>query len=113
MGHPVFVVEIIPETNEVVIGENADTFAKELIADKTNFMSVEKPEDGMQVTAKIRYAHKGAPCRIYMLDEDRVRVVFDEPVRAATKRTGGRIFYEDDYIVGGRYDYRDSPLKKI
>ena len=47
MGHPVFVVDIIPETNEVVIGENADTFSKELIADKTNFMSVEHPEDGM------------------------------------------------------------------
>ena len=100
MGHPVFVVDIIPETNEVVIGENADTFSKELIADKTNFMSVERPEDGMQVIGKIRYAHKGAPCRIYMLDDDRVRVVFDEPVRAATKGQAV-VFYEDDHIVGG------------
>ena len=100
MGHPVFVVDIIPETNEVVIGENADTFSKELIADKTNFMSVERPEDGMQVIGKIRYAHKGVPCRIYMLDDDRVRVVFDEPVRAATKGQAV-VFYEDDYIVGG------------
>lgn len=100
MGHPVFVVDIIPETNEVVIGENADTFSKELIADKTNFMSVERPEDGMQVIGKIRYAHKGAPCRIYMLDADRVRVVFDEPVRAATKGQAV-VFYEDDHIVGG------------
>ena len=100
MGHPVFVVDIISETNEVVIGENADTFSKELIADKTNFMSVERPEDGMQVIGKIRYAHKGAPCRIYMLDADRVRVVFDEPVRAATKGQAV-VFYEDDHIVGG------------
>ena len=100
MGHPVFVVDIIPETNEVVIGENADTFSKELIADKTNFMSVEHPKDGMQVIGKIRYAHKGVPCRIYMLDDDRVRVVFDEPVRAATKGQAV-VFYENDYIVGG------------
>ena len=100
MGHPVFVVDIIPETNEVVIGENADTFSKELIADKTNFMSVEHPEDGMQVIGKIRYAHKGVPCRIYMLDDARVRVVFDEPVRAATKGQAV-VFYENDYIVGG------------
>ena len=100
MGHPVFVVDIIPETNEVVIGENADTFSKELIADKTNFMSVEHPEDGMQVIGKIRYAHKGVPCKIYMLDDARVRVVFDEPVRAATKGQAV-VFYENDYIVGG------------
>ena len=63
-------------------------------------MSVEHPEDGMQVIGKIRYAHKGVPCRIYMLDDARVRVVFDEPVRAATKGQAV-VFYENDYIVGG------------
>ena len=39
MGHPVFVVEIRPETNEVVIGDNEDVFTHELIADRLNFMS--------------------------------------------------------------------------
>ncbi len=100
MGHPVFVVDIIPETNDVVIGNNEDTFSKEIIAENVNFMSVEKPEDGMRVTGKIRYAHKGAPCRIYMPDERHIRVVFDEPVRAATKGQAV-VFYENGYIVGG------------
>ncbi len=100
MGHPVFVVDIIPETNEVVIGENGDTFATEIIADKSNFMSVERPEDGMEVMAKIRYAHKGDPCKLFMLDDDRVKVVFDAPVRAATKGQAV-VFYQDDYVVGG------------
>ncbi len=100
MGHPVFVVDIIPETNEVVIGNNEDTFSKEIIADKVNFMSVEMPSYGMEVIGKIRYAHKGAPCRIYMLDDNHVRAVFDEPVRAATKGQA-IVFYENDYIVGG------------
>ncbi len=100
MGHPVFVVDIIPETNEVVIGNNEDTFSKEIIAENVNFMSVEKPEDGMRVTGKIRYAHKGAPCRIYMPDESHIRAVFDEPVRAATKGQAV-VFYENGYIVGG------------
>ena len=31
MGHPVFATEIRPETNEVVIGENADVFSTELV----------------------------------------------------------------------------------
>ena len=38
--------------------------------------------------------------RIYMLDDAKVRVVFDEPVRAATKGQAV-VFYENDYIVGG------------
>lgn len=100
MGHPVFVVDIIPETNEVVIGNNEDTFSSEIIAENVNFMSVEKPSDGMRVIGKIRYAHKGAACRIYMQNEACVRAVFDEPVRAATKGQAV-VFYEDDYIVGG------------
>ena len=39
MGHPVFVSEIRPKTNEVVIGENEDIFRHVLYADRLNFMS--------------------------------------------------------------------------
>ncbi len=100
MGHPVFVADILPETNEVVIGENADIFQDRLMADRVNFMSVEKLEEPMSVTAKIRYSHKGAPCTISMLDDKHVAAVFDEPVRAVTKGQAV-VFYKDDYIVGG------------
>jgi len=100
MGHPVFVADILPETNEVVIGENADIFQDKLVADRVNFMSLEKLEEPMSITAKIRYSHKGAPCTISMLDDKHVAVVFDEPVRAVTKGQAV-VFYKDDYIVGG------------
>lgn len=100
MGHPVFVADILPETNEVVIGENADIFQDRLVADRVNFMSVEKLEEPMSVTAKIRYSHKGAPCTISMLDDKHVAAYFDEPVRAVTKGQAV-VFYKDDYIVGG------------
>ena len=36
MGHPVFVVAIRPETNEVVIGENDDVFSTKLYANNIN-----------------------------------------------------------------------------
>lgn len=100
MGHPVFVADIRPDTNEVVIGENEDIFSDRLIADKVNFMSVDKLDKPMKVIAKIRYAHKGTSCTISMLDDNRVEVVFDEPVRAITKGQAV-VFYENDYIVGG------------
>lgn len=44
MGHPVFVVAIRPETNEVVIGENDDVFSTKLYANNINLMSVDKIE---------------------------------------------------------------------
>ena len=37
MGHRVFVLEIRPETNEVVVGENEEVFAKVVKANKVNY----------------------------------------------------------------------------
>ena len=45
MGHPVFVVAIRPETNEIVIGENDDVFSTKLYANNINLMSVDKIEE--------------------------------------------------------------------
>ena len=100
MGSPVFVVDIRPETNEVVIGSNLDTFHDSLYAGKVNLMSVDALEGEREVVAKIRYSHKGAPCRIKMVDEDTVLCKFEEPVRAITPGQAV-VFYDGDIVLGG------------
>ena len=101
MGHPVFVVEIRPETNEVVIGENEDVFTNILHCSKLNWMAVEGLDDGqLRLTAKIRYSHKDEPCVIRRIGEDLVECVFDRPVRAATPGQAV-VFYQGDYVAGG------------
>ena len=56
MGRPVFVVEIRPETNEVVIGDNEDVFTNVLRCDKLNWMAVDglhgKPMDDIAYDRK-------------------------------------------------------------
>jgi tRNA-specific 2-thiouridylase len=100
MGHPVFVTKVVPETNEVVIGENEDVFSTVLYADRLNFMAIEKLEGTMEVIGKIRYNHKGAPCTIELVEDDVVRCEFKEPVRAVTPGQAV-VFYKDDYVIGG------------
>lgn len=100
MGHPVFVTEIRPETNEVVIGEAEDVFTNRLVCTDLNFMSIPDLEGEKEVMAKIRYNHRGAPCRIRRLDETHVECRFPEPVRAVTPGQAV-VFYEGDYVVGG------------
>ncbi len=100
LGAPAFVLEIRSETNEVVIGTNEDTFHDTLIANQVNTMSVEHFTDGMEVTAKIRYSHSGAPCKLQMIGNDIVSCKFTEPVRAITPGQAV-VFYDGDVVVGG------------
>lgn len=100
MGHPVFVTEIRPETNEVVIGENEDIFQTTLRAGDLNFMSLAGIDKEVRGVAKIRYNHRGDDCVIRMMDADTVEVVFDRPQRAVTPGQAV-VFYQDDYVMGG------------
>lgn len=107
MGTPVFVTEIRPETNEVVLGSNEDVFGISLYADHLNFMSISDLIGEMEVTAKIRYSHKGAPCMIHKVREDRVFCEFQEPVRAITPGQA-IVFYQGDIVVGGGTILKES-----
>lgn len=100
MGHPVFVIELKPETNEVVIGKADEVFSERLYANRLNFMAIEDLEDEMIVEAKIRYSHKGAACMIKKTAEDELLCIFDEPQRAITPGQAV-VFYKNDYVVGG------------
>lgn len=100
MGRPVFVTAIRPDTNEVVIGEHEDVFATELTCNAVNFMGMEELKEPRRVTAKIRYAHRGASCLIEKAGEDEIKCTFDEPVRAVTPGQAV-VFYEKNYVLGG------------
>ncbi|MFW5667986.1 MAG: tRNA 2-thiouridine(34) synthase MnmA [Acetivibrio ethanolgignens] len=101
MGRPVFVKEIRPETNEVVISDNESLFSNRVTADKLNFMSIEKLEGECRVIAKIRYNHKGALAAVRMISEDTLECVFDEPQRAATPGQALVLYEEDGSVLGG------------
>ncbi len=100
MGHPVFVTEIRPDTNEVVIGEAKDVFTDLLVCDDLNFMAVADITEPMEVTAKIRYSHAGETCVIEKLQNGQVKCSFQKPVRAVTPGQAV-VFYQDDHVLGG------------
>ena len=102
MGRPVFVTEIRPETNEVVIGDNSDVFKSVLVASHANWMSIPQPPPGekVRVHAKVRYAHQGAMATVYMTEDDLLICEFDEPQRAITPGQA-LVMYDGDYVVGG------------
>lgn len=100
LGRPVFVLEIRPETNEVVVGSNEEAMSRYVRADHLNFMSVEDLKEPVRVFAKIRYNHKGAWCTVEKTGDDEILCTFDEPVRAITPGQAV-VLYDGEYVLGG------------
>ena len=106
MGERIFVSELRPETNEVVLVSNGELFSRVVKARKVSFMALEDlprgtgAEEGGTFIGKIRYNHRGAPCTAVRSGEDEITVVFDEPVRAAAKGQA-LVLYKDGCIAAG------------
>jgi tRNA-specific 2-thiouridylase len=99
-GKPLYVVALDTKTNTVVVGDNDDVYADELIAGDLNFIAIDNLTEPMTVTAKIRYSAPAAEAVIYPLADHEVRVKFLKPQRAVTPGQSV-VFYSDDIVVGG------------
>lgn len=110
MGEHVFVTEIRPETDEVVIGKAPEVFSREVFGNQLNFMALPDFEPGKRLMAKIRYGHRGAMCTVERTGEDTVHCVFDEPQRAVTPGQA-IVFYDGDYVAGGATICRQPGLE--
>lgn len=100
LGHPAFVLEIRPETNEVVIGTHEESMATSLRANHLNFMSVEDLTEPIHVFTKIRYNHRGVWATVEKTGADEILCTFDEPQRAVTPGQAV-VFYDGEYVLGG------------
>ena len=98
-GKRIFVTEIRPETNEVVVGSPEDVFTDTLVADHVNYMGL-TDFDGRRLLGKIRYGHAGAMCTVENIGEGRIRCHFEEPVRAVTPGQAV-VFYDGEFVAGG------------
>ena len=103
---PLFVKELRPETNEVVICQSENLFTDECYVKNMNYMGISGLEGELQAIGKVRYSHQGAECTLIPLEDGRVKCVFEEPQRAMTPGQAA-VFYKDDYVLcGGTIDRR-------
>ena len=95
-----YVCDISPKTNQVVLGNNEDLFHSELTATKVNLISCESLKEPMRLKAKIRYRHPEQEAVAWQTEEGGLHVRFDKPQRAIT-RGQAVVLYDGDIVVGG------------
>ena len=100
LGRPVFVTDINPVTNEVVLGPEIDIFKTALVAKDINLISIEKLEGDMEVEAKVRYSGRPSDAILSPMEDGKIKVTFKEKQRAITKGQSV-VFYQGNVVVGG------------
>lgn len=98
-GRPLYVKELRPEDNTVVLAEDAELYERTLWASDFNWVSIPAPREPIRVKARARYhmPEQWATARIL---GDRVQVTFDAPQRALT-RGQAVVLYADELVLGG------------
>ena len=102
-GEPMYVIELRPEQNEVVLGTGDEVYAEELLAGDVNWMAVAPPPAGeiLHCRAKIRYNHGGADCSVTVLPDGKIRVAFPTPQRAVTPGQAVVLYTDSGAVLGG------------
>jgi tRNA-specific 2-thiouridylase len=105
-SEPLYVLEIRPEENTVVVGERYHLGKYRCRVIKPNWISIPNLGEPMRVCAKIRSRHATAPASITPSNDGGVEVVFDSPQPAITPGQAC-VFYQSETVVGGGWISRD------
>lgn len=100
-GEPLYVTEIRPETNTVVLGRKEDLERTAMWVRRPNFQKVAALAGEMEAVTKIRYKDKGTHSTLLM-DGDRVKVEFHAPVTGIAPGQSA-VFYDGDDVIGGGF----------
>lgn len=97
---PLYVCQIRPETNEIVVGPREALFTTTLTAEDFNWIGIRPNKKTLRVQAQIRYRHEPADGTLTIISPDIVHFEFDTPQWAITP---GQAFvcYEGEKVLGG------------
>ena len=99
-GSPRFVVDIIPERNEVVLGTNEELFGTKLCVTDFNWIAGKAPDGEFRCKAKIRYRQNEQEAVAEVMPDGSVYICFDKPQRAITPGQAA-VLYDGDTVLGG------------
>ncbi len=107
LGHPVYVVAIRPESNEVVLGNADEVFCRELIAGEVFCQGIGTVSEPISAVARIRYAHRGANCTVESAGDGLIRIRFTEPQRAVTPGQAVVVYDGDTVLLGATIEHAE------
>jgi len=103
--HPLYVLELDPQSNRVIVGDGSTLDRDEFFVHQCNWIPFETPPERIEVLAKIRYNHTGIAATVFPLPDGTARVKLHGPQRAITPGQA-TVFYQADLVIGGGWIQR-------
>lgn len=100
IGYPLHVLEIVPETNRVVLGTKEDMEQQQMTVGKINLSKYASLPDNYEAITKIRYKDPGSVATLSHKSDGKLNVLFHSAVSAIAPGQSA-VFYEGDDLVGG------------
>jgi tRNA-specific 2-thiouridylase len=94
-----FVLEIIPNRDEVVVGTREECLASGLLAERVNWL-IPHPTEPLRCEVKIRYRSRPTFAVVEPRGDDLAEVRFEEPQMAVTPGQAA-VFYDGSRVLGG------------
>lgn len=99
-GTPMYVIDMRPENNTIVVGPRSETYSSGLIAASLNWIAFPSFLKPIEVTVKIRYQSPRVSAQINPVAEGKAKVSFCEPLQAVTPGQAV-VFYDREVVLGG------------
>ena len=100
-GEPMYVTDILPDTNEVRLGRQEDLIRNGMIVQQANLMKYERLPDGYEASVKVRYRDSGTLAEISHVSDELLDVTFLANVGGIAPGQSAVIYEGDDVIGGG------------
>jgi tRNA-uridine 2-sulfurtransferase len=100
-GRRLYVLGVLPTTNEVVVGEEQDLLREDVTLADLNWLAP-PPTAGERVTIRLRHRGPLVPATIGQVADDRLRLRLDAAQRAVTPGQSGAIYRHEQLVGGGR-----------
>jgi len=98
-GRRLYVLEVQPAGNTLVVGGDEELLAPGLRGERLHWIG-EPPEGPVEATVKIRSRHAGVPALVRPRRAGEVEVDFAEPQRGVAPGQAA-VFYDGDRVLGG------------
>lgn len=99
-AQPLYVIGIDAGRNQVIVGDRTAAQNPDCTVQRVNWVAIAEPTAPIHAEVQIRYRSPAVGATIIPLENERVKIVFDEPQFSVTPGQAA-VWYDGDRLLGG------------